>query len=274
VRDEGRGAFGNALLPSPFSLLPSPFSTVPVRFLLFLAMISTRALAQTPGWSGTAQASANVLFGSASSRVLAGLVGAGKADSVIDVRGDVRTTYSDARPVDAPRRVTSRASRATVAIDYRPFATVSPFIFGSAENSLQQRIDYRMSTGVGAKLTLRRVGDDDTSLSLAVLWERTRVRNAEPGTSAASERGRWSLRFRDKHKLGGGFTLSHVTFWQPALDSFEQYVIDSNTTLAANVLSRLALTASFQDRYDSEGHARGARSNNEGQVLFGLQATF
>jgi hypothetical protein len=36
----------------------------------------------------------------------------------------------------------------------------------------------------------------------------------------------------------------------------------------------LALQASFLDNYDSEARDRGARSNNDGELLFGLAATF
>jgi hypothetical protein len=36
----------------------------------------------------------------------------------------------------------------------------------------------------------------------------------------------------------------------------------------------MAVQLSFVDAYDTEAEARGARSNNDGQIFFSLAATF
>jgi hypothetical protein len=239
-----------------------------------IAVASTPSLnAQNP-WKGTIQASGNVLFGAADGRLLSAAASVGRADSSVEVRGDVRTTYADSRGGDGERSVTARALKATMAVDYRPMARFSPFLFGAAENSLQQRIASRFSSGVGVKATLRRAGEDETSVSAAVLWERTSALDPDPLDDAVATHARWSLRLRERRRIAPIFTLSHVTFYQPTVDQLGHYVIDSNTTLAADLTSRIALTVTLQDRYDTEARARGARSNHDGQLLFGVRAGF
>jgi hypothetical protein len=232
------------------------------------------ARAQQAGWKRTAEASANVLFGAAEGRVAAFGAAAGRADSTWDLRSELRFGYADARTTQGVDEVTARSSRLSLGADYRPFGRVSPFWFGSTESSLQQRIAARYSTGVGSKLTLRQEGDDDLSLSLALLWEQTRARDPDPSLPEVTTLGRWSLRLRMNQRLGSTWRFSHTTFYQPAVDDLGQYTAESTTSLAAALNAALAVTVSLRDRYDTEARARGARSNHDGQVLFGLRATY
>jgi hypothetical protein len=56
--------------------------------------------------------------------------------------------------------------------------------------------------------------------------------------------------------------------------SLADFTLTSRTSLAYKMTTSLALQASFLDNYDSEARDRGARSNNDGELLFGLSATF
>jgi hypothetical protein len=235
------------------------------------------AHAQKLGWSTTVEASANVLFGNAQDRLFASRVQLGRADSTLEVRSDARFTYAEST-VDAGQRVVrGRTALASLATDYRPFARYSPFWFGSVEASLQQRIERRYSTGAGAKLTFYRQKQNEASVSLAVLAERTQQRDDAPAAADPSRArwlNRWSLRARTRHQLSRTARFTHTTFYQPVLDEIARYTVSSTTTLAGSLTSKLSLTATFHDTYDSEARARGARSNNDGQLLFGLSATF
>jgi hypothetical protein len=230
--------------------------------------------AQTLGWSGTAEASGNLFFGAARGRLASLAAGAARADSGLEVRADALLTYADARDEDGVASVTARATRVSLALDARPFARLSPFAFGGAETSLQQRVALRVSGGAGAKRTFYRHGDDDVSFSLALLGERTRVLHPEPGAPTDVSRARWSARLRVRRQLGAGLRVTHVTFYQPAVDRVDRYVVDSQTALALTLTKVLAATVTLRDRYDSEATARGARSDHDGQVVFGLRATF
>ena len=111
-------------------------------------------------------------------------------------------------------------------------------------------------------------------MSLALLWEHTRALAPEPGTSARSERARWSARVRLRRQVRERVRFSHVTFYQPVVGRFDRFGVDSNTSLAADLTSSVAFTATLQEQYDSEATRRGARSNHDGQLLFGLRTTF
>ena len=240
-------------------------------------LLPVAAQAQKLGWSGTIEASANILFGNVKDRLFSTRLQLGRADSTLEVRSDARLSYAQSTDDEGKRVVRGRTQLASLATDYRPFARYSPFWFGSVESSLQQRIERRYSTGAGAKLTFYRRRDSEASVSLAVLAERTAPRNDDASsvdTTRARWLNRWSLRGRVRRQLSRTARFTHTTFYQPALDQIARYTVNSTTTLSANVASKLALTFTFHDTYDSESRARGARSNNDGQLLFGLSATF
>lgn len=267
-------------IPPYIPVVPRPSDVAPRLAVCLAVCLGGAGLRARPaggqelGWSGTAEGSANLLFGAARSRLVAAGTSVGRADSALQVRGDLRLTYADTREEAGERHTTARATRASVAVDARPFARVSPFGFGSAESSLQQRIASRVAGGAGAKLTLHRRGDDDVSVSLALLAERTRALRPEPGAAPLTTRARWSLRARYRRRLSEALRVTHVTFYQPAFDRPGRFTADSDTSLLVALNSALSLTATVRDRYDSEARRRGAPSNHDGQVLFGARAGF
>jgi len=230
---------------------------------------------ETAGWQRSAQISANVWYGGAHTRVVSSELSVGHADSSFSVRGGMRFGYADDRDADGPRRVTARATEASLGIDYRPFDRWSPFLLGGGETNLQQRIAQRLSVGAGAKLTLLHKNRDDLSLSLALLSEQTRALAPADSVARVATRTRWSLRFRYRRQLTPTLWVSHVTFYQPAVSlPGARYTADATTQLEAAVTSVVSLTATLRNRYDSEARLRGAQSNNDGQFLLGLRARF
>jgi hypothetical protein len=244
--------------------------------LLFLASIirAPTTDAQAAGWSGAIEANANILFGAAQGRLVALRAGTQRADSTLELEADVLFSYADTRTEDDGREVTARATRVSLGTDYRPRDRVSPFWFGSVESSLQQRLARRYTTGAGAKLTMYREGDDDVSVSLALLWEQARTLDPEPPAPRTETQARWSLRVRARRQLTETTRLEHVTFYQPAVAHLARSIAESTTSLAVSILARVALTTTLRDRYDSEARQRGARSNHDGQLLFGVRASF
>lgn len=236
-----------------------------------IVLLSEGALAQQRRWKGTVDLGVNVLYGASRSRLAAATLGAGRADSALELRSDFTLTYADARVEDEPRRVTARSWRLSLGGDHTPRRQLSPFWFGSVEASLQQRVDRRYGAGAGAKLTFYRKDADDVSTSLAVLWEHTRALDPDSTMEATKTRARWSLRGRVRRQLGPAVKFSHVTFYQPAVDALGTYGIDSNTSVVVAINAAVSITASWRERYDGEARDRGARSNHDGQVLFGVR---
>ena len=239
--------------------------------LLTMVIASDAAFGQQQLWKGTAEVGANILYGASRNRLASAALGGSRADSALELRSEFVLTYADARVDDEPRRVTARSWRLSLGGDHTPRQRLSPFWFGSAEASLQQRLDRRYGAGAGAKLTFYRKQNDDVSTSLALLWEHTRALDPDSATPRTRSRARWSLRARMRHQLGPVVKFTHVTFYQPAVDELSAYVVDSNTALAVSMTAAWSLTASWRERFDSEARDRGARSNHDGQVLFGVR---
>lgn len=238
-----------------------------------LTPLATPAAAQTLGWHGGAEANGTFLFGSASDRLAALNLDGSRADSTLEVRGDVRFGYGDGVRDGADRVVTARSVGVSVGMDYLPFGRYSPFWLGSFESSLQARVADRFSGGVGTKWTIRRVGDNEASVSVAALVERTQP--LAPDTGAAlpvTWRNRWSLRVKLEHRLSSAVTISHTTFFQPTIDRIGRSTATTVTSLETKLTGKLGLTLTLRDNYDSEARSRGARSNSDGQLLVGLRA--
>ena len=136
--------------------LVSRGAVVAAMFFFASSSIATSLCAQQLGWSGAAEANGSLFFGNVRDRLVAARIHAAKADSTLEIRADARWTYADASRDGEERRVSGRTAFGSLGADYKPFARYSPFWFGAIESSLQQRIDQRLSTGVGGKLTFYR----------------------------------------------------------------------------------------------------------------------
>lgn len=233
-------------------------------------------------WRRTIEASGTMLYGAASQRVLNGTAAIGSETARRQIRADLQTGYGDAIDnVSGERRVIVRNTRGTFSVDLTPRARLSPFAFGLAETSLQQRLSSRVSGGLGAKLTVWRPDSaregfqEDGSVSLAVLSEQTRaMRLEEEATGASFTRHRWSLRARYRTRIGPSLRFSHLTLYQPTFDRLGRYTMESTTSLAVPLRSAMELTLTHRERLDSEAKDRGAPSNRDGQLLFGLRVAF
>ncbi len=235
-------------------------------------------------WAGNVQANGNLLYGAASQRVFSAGAGVQRESKSLQWRADVSGGYGDSRDQDTRlRRVIVRNARATASLDWHPMAAFSPFAFGTAESSLQQRIASRISSGIGGKWTLWRPGVaagafvQDASISAAVLAEDTRSLAAwsvVDGERGAGSRYRWSVRARYRRLLTPTLRFSHLSFYQPTVGRVSRYTLEATSELSMPVLSRAEFTITHRERLDSEARERGASSIRDGQLLFGMRAAF
>jgi hypothetical protein len=233
-----------------------------------------RLEAQQPGWSGSAQGSGNALFGAAHTRLFASTLELGRADSTLQVRSGFQLSYGDDRTEENDRRVTARSMKGSLGLDLTPFARYSPFWFGSMESSLQQRVARRFDSGLGGKVTFVKTDATAVDVSLAVLVERTVPLAVDTLPVSPTTRARWSLRLRTRRHLTSTLSIHHVTFYQPAIERPGAYTVDTLTELEDRLWAGVSLTASLHDLVDSDARRRGATSNHDGQLLFGLRTTF
>lgn len=233
---------------------------------------SARAAAQDAPprrWRGALQGNGSILFGNTDQRVLGTRGSVTRADSVVEVDASLQLLYGDAEVEGERREVVKRLWLGVVSLDYRPAARTSPFVFGTFESSLEKQIAQRYSVGVGGKRTFVRSERSEASLSLAVLDERTVPLPAATGR-ATTRLTRWSVRGRVRHAFDERLRVSHITFWQPSVRAPSRFLVRSTTEAEYAVSQSVAVTLSLLDNYDSEAVARGARTNNDGQLLFGV----
>lgn len=234
-------------------------------------------------WHGSAEANGTILYGAANQRVFAGAAGASRLDPEYELKFDLQGSYGDSRnQKTGVRSVIARNARVGSAFDLHPHDRTSPFAFASAESNFQQRYKSRVSAGAGAKYTLWKsdsvVGGfvEDATVSLAILAENTTLLDDAPAASKASagRRARWSLRVRYRKRINESIRFSHQTLYQPTTNGLKRYTLDAVTELAVPLRAKLQLTIAHRERLDSEAVKRGAPSIRDGQVVFGVRATF
>jgi hypothetical protein len=260
---------GTAAQPEIFMIARS------VRFgaaaLLLQAVTVAAASAQKVGWHATGEANASLFFGAVSQRVAATLASITHTDSAFEGEGSFNFRYGEAADSGGTSFVNARSWLAALQADVRPYARLSPFVLGTVESSLEKGIQIRESGGGGIKYSILHTDKNEASVSLAALGEHTEPR-VTSATLTSETIGRWSARVKGKAELAPRVTLTHVTFYKPAMKDFSRYTINSVSELAYALRSSISLTLSFVDNFDSEATLRGARSNNDGQLLFGVRA--
>ncbi len=234
---------------------------------------SAPLVAQERRWSGQGELAASLFQGNTDQRVMFAKAELGRADSTLELRGSLSFGYADAAPDSARREVTKRTWLGALALDYRPQDRVSPFVFLNYESSYEKRILDRVGAGAGGKLVLLRDEATSANVSLALLVERLRPTEIALD-SAASSKTRWSGRVRWRHQFDERLRVSHTTYYQPQVSRFESYTVNSLTELAYALRETTSLTLSYFSLYDNDARARGARSNNDAQLLVGVKAGF
>lgn len=237
------------------------------------ALSVTTAVAQELGWDVQVEANASLFFGNTSQSTVTTRLSVARADSTLELDTGAEFTYGESQTGERETFVAKRSWRAALTADYRPFARVSPFAIVGAESSLEKRIDLRYSGGAGAKYVLVRSERTASDLSLAVLAERSLLPDTA-GPRIERTLARYSARYRLEREIGERVALAHETFFRPEVDALDRFTLTSRTSFAYKVAEFLALQLSFLDNYDSEARTRGARSNNDGELVFGVLATF
>ncbi|MFP5354121.1 MAG: DUF481 domain-containing protein [Gemmatimonadota bacterium] len=247
---------------------------LPLAVAAFVVATPTASAAQgKKPQTGVIEASASLFQGNADQRAIFTRGELGHADSTWQLRGSLSFGYADAARDSLPRNVTKRTWLGAMSLDYRPFDHLSPFLFVNYESSFEKRVLDRVGVGVGGKAVLMQTGATEANVSLAMLAERLRPSRLSPDTATVSA-ARWSGRARFRHQFDPRLKLAHTTFWQPRVSDLESFTVNSTSELSFAVRQSTSFTISYQSLYDSAARDRGARSNNDAQVLFGIKTGF
>jgi hypothetical protein len=222
-------------------------------------------------WKGSALANASLFFGNNQQQVLGADGKLARLDSNVAVSAELQTQYGEAAVDTNPRVVTKRLWLGTMTVNLRPLDVVSAFVTTAYESNLEKRIASRYSLGAGAKWNIVRRDATDASLSLSLSGEHTVARDSTvsfPDKKLA--RLAWLGKFH--HQFDDRMELTHSTAWQPAASGAYQFLVASSTELRYKMNGSVSLSLAFTDNYDSGALTRGARTYNDGQMLFGVAA--
>jgi hypothetical protein len=239
---------------------------------LLLPALSRPLRAQGLGRKLKAEANANLSFGNVDQSTMLTRLGASSVDSLVELGVDAAFTYGETR-LDGVPTVTKRSWQAAFTADLRPFSHVTPFMLASIESSLEKRIIRRYAGGGGAKLVFVKRDGFSSDLSIALLAERS-VLAATDSTRTEQVYARYSAQYRLERKLDDRVTASFSTSYRPEFHALHRFTGTANAAVLYKVAAALALKASVVDNYDSDARSRGARSDNDGDLLFGCVATF
>jgi hypothetical protein len=251
-----------------------PFGALWISIALLLFCTTPTLRAQDLGWSANVEGRASLFFGNTSQWLVAGRSQLARRDSAVEVRAEMQADYAESATDSGGSVVSARSWLGSLGVDFRPYARISPFALGSVQASLQQRLARRYSGGLGGKLLIVDGGENELSTSVALLWERTIPLDGSAASSPSEDKMRWSVRLRLKRRLNDRLVFTHVTFYQPSVQQTSQFTVNSTTSLILDLTKKLALTGTLTDTYDSEARSRGARGNNDGQLLLGMRAKF
>ena len=260
--------------------------------LIAAAAAATRATAQatpvpTPDsaahrksrWERSVEVNGNYLYGNTEQAVLGIRTGVLRNDSTLAVRLDTRYTIGVIAGADGKRTMDRRSWLVSANADFQQYGKESQFVFASIEQSLELRVDRRVSVGIGEKVSFIRNDTTRFDASLGLIGEHSRLPirgtpNAPTASYATATLARLSARLRYRRLLTHRVGFDHVAWYKPQVRSPQRWLGSSSTVLSYVLTRRTGLTLTLYNEYDSQARSRGVRSNMTGQILLGASSKF
>ena len=261
--------------PAPDDCAPRPPAPPPAaaRPPVVAAPAAKPAPARPKRWKTEIDVSGNLLFGNTTQSIVTTRNALSWTDSTLSLKSDLRFTYGQSSTQQRGSQVSRRTWLFTLSGDMWPYARQSAFLTGSFESSFERRIQSRTNAGVGHKVVLVRTPSSRLDVSLAILGERSALRDAQ-GRVTDNDLARWSARVRGDRKLSSRVSVTHETFYRPEYDALGRFTFTSSSSVGYQITRFAQLKASFLDNYDTGARGRGARTNNDGQVVVGALTVF
>jgi hypothetical protein len=224
-------------------------------------------------WSAKTELGASVFFGNTSQSAVTTSLSGDLERGVLDLAGRAGSSYGEASNDEGVKFVNKRAWGVEIDVNYDPGTALNGLVRGKMESIFEKKIDRRYNVGAGGRYQFGSEEGTQSELSLAVLGEKT-----IPREGAGDEEGvvaKWSARFKLARGADGGrVRFESDTTFEPEMSDIAVYTLTSRNSIAFQLNQRIAVQLSFVDAYDTEAEARGARSNNDGQIFFSLASTF
>lgn len=227
----------------------------------------------TRPWNLKSELGANVFFGATDQTTVAFTTTGGYEAAHWLWSGRIGYDYGEAQDQEGVVSVNKRSWIAAVSLDYLPGGAWTPFVMGTVESSLERQIYRRYSGGAGVRWIPIDEGGKKLDFGLGAKVERTEPRVEAGETAETTTLGRWYTEGKlDWPIVEDRVTFNLYTFYQPEIGDFGNYTVDVDTGITFALVDAVALRVSLLDRYDSKAEERGARSNNDGRLLFSIVA--
>lgn len=251
----------------------TPLLSLPLFLLCTPVLTAQEEAPSPPRWAVESEVGVNIFFGASDQTTVATKVAADRRTPQFELENDLSYLYGEASDDAGETFVNKRAWSLDSNLDYRGFSRVNPYIFAGALSSLEKAIEVRYKGGAGAKLTAL---DSETSrldFALAVLGEKTV--DDSPGNGETEILARWAGEFNLRRSFAEDRTVFEAKAnYSPVFDEADNYTVTAESSIAFKLSEIISLKLSLVDNYDSRAESRGARGNNDGQVLFSVLSSF
>lgn len=168
-------------------------------------------------------------------------------------------------------KVIADDAKASIKFDWHPQATWSPFVFVDAARDEIRRLDFQADGGAGVKWTAIATDEGDLSLSGAAIFDYQNFDLPEGSTEAGSESlVRGSFRLKGERTFGNNATYEHVSFYQPAVEQFDDYVVEITNSLSTTVVGNLSMALEHLYLRDSRPPPGAEKNDQRYSVLLRL----
>lgn len=181
-------------------------------------------------------------------------------DSLFEFSTAYKTIYAR---VDGEEK--NREFNSNVKCDWKPYSIISPFVSFGAYNNIHKGYDLRISAVTGAKILILKDKNYAYSLSAAGIYSFENYSPPEDSSETEKpdqEKIRVSLRPKIKHKFSDNIYFEHLTFYQPNVVDFNDYVIETKTSITNKLTNMLFLDLAFEYEYVSKPPSSDIEKND------------
>ena len=147
-----------------------------------------------------------------------------------------------------------------VKTDLFQYGKYSPFLACEMLTNKYKGYDFKLSGLLGVKIRIYSIPSVcDYSISGAFVYDWS---DFTEETLLPNNNYRISIRPKIMQKLGENLTLSHITFYQPSVLDFGDYIIQSTTKLQTKITRMLFLDLSFTYEYRSRVPSENFKKND------------
>lgn len=225
--------------------------TLRLLFFILLTFSSIQSFSQRK-WSYDFGLGTSLHTGNVNSFNLNNSASISRNDSLIALDFHYKVLYSsliDRNDTEQQWKETNFEVNGGIKLDYKQYDRFSPFLAFEMLTNKYKGYNFKMSGLVGVKYRIYvKPSICDYSISAAFVYDWT---NFTDETVLPNNNFRISIRPKIKHKLSESLTLLNLTFFQPSVLDFSDFIVNTTTKLQTKLTQKLFLDLAFTYEYRS-----------------------